>query len=180
MFNTVRKLFKRASITQGNALADTRKELVAVMTAVLDQKLQDALYSATIALDDYCQGGLTWEELMATLHAFEFNGADDFDDDQLQTFAACLDYLQHRDEPLTAALFDEAARIIDGGNYHHYAKAYDEDTLGDEVVADRIGWRNLPEWILNYIDLEQLGSDTLETENGYFGKYGYFGEGSDR
>lgn len=163
-----------------DTLDEKRRAVLSTLKAVLGQKMRDpevVMREINGTLFNYFYGygddSVTHDELLNTFHLLNFHGADDFDDDELRAFGACLHLLFERDGKATRSQYDEAASRIEEGNYIHYPQAYDEDTLGIEVVDhdDRV---SLPEWLDEYIDYERISEDYARNTNGMFTDYGFF------
>lgn len=205
MFRTVKKLaksFRKAWAPTRPALTlvavnpaptvtvdDTRQEFVATLKAVCDQKARAEEESAQTVVtqlwrhvDRYAEGEFAADLFYDALHKLGISSADDFDFDQLNAFGAAIEYYQEKLAPVEVTLADavrEAAVTVEYCDYTCLPYAYDEDTLGVEVVKQRTGRRDIPEWLEEYINYERLGDDYLNDKGGMFTSYGFFAKGSD-
>lgn len=141
------------------------------MNTIVD--LLDKYYG--VADDEFCESGqgALLDEAFAVFGLHPVGMAKDYG--AACDLAPALEYFLDGRTNLPA--FEDAIKKADAcvwsSKYRHYVDAETYEDVGDYVVYDMFG-EDLPKIILDHIDLDAVGRDVAEQEQGKFTRYGYF------
>lgn len=156
-----------------------QNELDSVPQPTADE-LKAAMEVIQTELDNFGQGGcLADKDLSAALETFGVD-FDAFDEDTLKALSAALEYFggdvaQSVDD--FEAKLSKALEIVDGGEYTYIETAYDEGSLGHELLDRKLGDKvddDAFDWVLEYFDCERLGKEIVGDTAGKFTNAGFF------
>lgn len=156
---------------------ELQTRLVQALQANIDAKLKTFLYAAT----NYKYDG---EQLIDAAAWLGFSEVVDFTENELEALCAAMewheldgDYIDDTSSALEK--IGEAIRVICGGRtcYTFYPDVADDEDLGDklcDLLADNYRWSGRFDWLLDYVDWEELARQTRNDEGGCHTTRGYF------
>lgn len=127
-----------------------------------------------------------YERMVDSAKALGFPEVEDFKGEMNMALVAAMEYHCLRsdtlsDTNLALSRIAQAVKAIDAGEYTFLDDVSDDEELGGEILQ-RIGmhrdFTQRWDWLLDYVNTEELGKATREDEGGIFTEYGYFQYGA--
>ena len=166
-------------------ITDTREELQTRMIQALRTGINAKLATFLKAVEDFdcvsCDSDA--EHLIDTAEEFGFSEVADFDNDQLAALCAAVENFDISDtvkyEGVDIALehINYLVYSVANGDYTFLPEVDNDESLGNELCAmliESAGWKSRHNWLLDFVDWEEVGKVTRNDEGGSYTTRGYF------
>ena len=166
--------------------APKREDLQARIVAALRKEIRRKLVEFVGAAKDYDGEDGERERLISTAEALGFGEVQDFNTNGLWALCATLEYHEVKaqincgDTDNALADIAQAVKAIECGDYFFVDVGTDE-SLGEYILDEfccRRVIKSSYQWILEYVDVSELGKDFRNDNDGMFTDVGYFQYGA--